>query len=133
MALWSKRGSGSLAMRSSVKTRPTASATATRSEPRRRTSARRRERASSKLSRSELSVPMLLSACERDRVREDGREHTVDREYDGLRAAGERRHDASSVNAGHRAGQHRSRANFVPGQTAEGLAEAVELLLQERV
>ena len=77
-------------------------------------------------------MAVRLAARERAGVGEDRSEHAVDREGHRVRAAGERGDDAPAVGAGDGPREHGARADFVPGEPAEGLSEPVERLLEER-
>src|ERR1019366_3518629 len=129
IALLSNGGRGEGATRATARTRPAPSDTGIRSNDRGRTCASSRARASSNGSRFDDSVAMLLPPCERDRVNEDRCQDAIHCEHDRLGTPGQRRHDATAVDSGDRAREHRVRPDLIPGETTERLAEAIERLV----
>lgn len=73
---------------------------------------------------------VAIAAREGDRVRQDRNEDAIHRERDGSRAAWKRRDESTSVNAGERPRENGARADVVPGEASERLAEPIEALVE---
>jgi hypothetical protein len=73
---------------------------------------------------------MAIAARERNGVRQDRNEDAIHRKRDGFRAARKRRDDATAMNPGDRPRENGARADVIPREASERLAEPVEPLVE---